>query len=282
MQLHCTSTDPTRNALVVCRNVRWNLLVLLAIFWAIPVFWWYVDAPIWVTVLCAALPAFLTWPLFAAWRRRGRPDNWVLAIFSDGIWLNLRDCDYHEAAHGDSIVHIPFAEIASARRFIHRYTTPSGNGSQVQHKDVYLQLELETNDGDALRLAIEEERRRDPPPRQHFGGAVTSRTRRTQAPIDLAGDTTLRVKFSVANYGLRPSLKRVLAALKRYVRVEADLDGPRDDWKHLDDSKFDDLVRCLVRNGERINAMNLLERRRNMSATEAKKAVDELSVNQSA
>lgn len=277
MKFHPTGTDPTRDALLVCRNTRWGVVMLLAVLWAAPIFWWYVAAPWWVTALCAALPALLTLPMFGIWRRRGRADNWVLALYRDGIWLNLRDCDYHLAEPAKTVVFIPYAEVGAARRFIHRYTTPSSDHGSTSRKDSYLELQLSTPDTGELQRVLDEERRRDPPQRSHLGGFVTSRTRRTQAPIELEDDGTLRVKFRMLNYWLTPSLKKVLKALQQFVTIEADHVPIRADWTTIDGLEFDELVRHLVRNGARIDAMELLRRRKGFSTTEAKQFVDKLS-----
>src|SRR5215217_1604723 len=135
MQLHPTGTDPISNALVVSRNVRWNIAVLLAIFWAAPVFWWYVSAPAWVLYMCIALPLLLTWPMFSSWRKRGRADNWVLALCRDGLWLNLRDCEYSDVEPGETVVFLAYSEISVARRVVHQHTTPSSDGgASTLHK----------------------------------------------------------------------------------------------------------------------------------------------------
>ena len=276
MQFHPTGTDPTREALLVCRNTRWGVVVLLAVLWVVPVFWWYVGAPWWVTALCAALPLLLTLPFLGVWRRRGRADNWVLAVYRDGVWLNLRDCDYHLAEPAETVLFVPYSEIASARRFIHRYTTPSGESGDTYHKDSYLELQLNTADTRELRRMLDEERRRDPPQQSHIGGLVTSRTRRTQAPIELEGEGTLRIKFRMLNYWLSPSLKKVLVTLQRFVTIETEHAPSREEWKAVSGVEFDELVRGLVKNGSRINAMELLRLRKGMSTTEAKQFIDTL------
>jgi hypothetical protein len=275
MQFHPTGTDPTREALLVCRNARWNLLVLLLIFWTIPVFWWYVAAPWWVTSLWA-LPALLTWPVLGTWRKRGRADNWVLALYRDGVWLNLRDCEYHDAEPAQSVLFVPYQEIAAARRYLHCYTTPSSDGGDTLHKDVYLVLLLNATDLDELRITLEEERRREPPMRSYFGGVVTASTKRTQAPVELEGNSLLHVKFTVSNYGLRPPLKKVLGVLQRFVMVDVDRKPLRDEWEKLDNAEFETLVRRLVKNGARIDAIRLLQERKRLSTTDASQYVDAL------
>ncbi|MEX0642253.1 MAG: hypothetical protein WD468_06105 [Pirellulales bacterium] len=277
MQFHSTGTDPTREALLVCRNTRWNILVLLAIFWAAPIFWWIVAAPVWVTGLCAFVPLLITWPMVSTWRKRGRADNWVLAIYRDGIWLNLRDCEYYDAEPAESVVFVPYSEIIAARRHVHRYTTPSSDGGNTSYKDVYLELELNAADCGELRIALDDEGRRESPPRSYFGGFIVSRTPRTRGPICLEGERMLRIKFTVSNFGLRPSLKRVLTKLQGFVNVDGDKAPQREEWDQIDGDEFDALVRRLAKNGEQINAVALLRSRTRMSMTEAKQFVDQIS-----
>jgi hypothetical protein len=276
MQLHPTGTDPTSNALLICRNVRWNLLVLFAILWAIPIGLYLFEAPLWGVLLGAILPALLTWPLLSAWRKRGRPDNWVLAVRGDGFWLNLRDSEYYEAEPGKTVVELTYSDIEFARRVVHRYTTPSGNGKLRTHKDVYLELRLNPELIEQLGAEITAERQRALPEKQLLGGFVKSRTGRTNMPIETEGEDAVRVKFSAANTGLTPSIKRTIAMLREFVTVEEDHAINSEHWRELSDAAFDDLVLRLAMSGQQIDASNLLQRRRGMTLTEAKNFVDEL------
>jgi hypothetical protein len=248
----------------------------LAFLWAAPAFCWWAQAPWWATALCAALPILLTGPMVGMWRRRGRAENWVLALYRDGIWLNLRDCDYLDAPSGTSVVFVPYGEIASARRYFHRYTTPSSDNGDTLHKDVYLELQLQSANIDEVRQALDEERRLQPPTRSYFHGVVTMSTKRTQFPVELEPDGRLRVKFTVSSYGLRPSLKKVLAKLQQFVDVEADAASQLADWNKLDGAESDELVRRLVKNGQQIDAIRLLKERKGLSTSEANRLVDEL------
>lgn len=85
----------------MCRNARFGLLILLAIFWAAAVVWWWFDAPRLISYVCGAIALFITPPVLGSWRKRGRPENWVLALHPDGLWVNLRDCEYYLAEPGE-------------------------------------------------------------------------------------------------------------------------------------------------------------------------------------
>lgn len=276
MQFHPTATDPTSSAILICRNGRWNLLVILAFLWLLPAAAWVASGPIWLVVLFAALAALLTWPLASVWRKRGRPENWVLALANDGLWLNLRDCEYHEAEPADSVVFVPHGEIDSARRFVHHYSMKHGTRTW-HHKDVYLELHLRDRNTATLQQALTAEWQRQPPPRKYLWGHVTSHSRRTQAPISVESNGVVRVKFSVSNCGRWPAIQHVLALLGQSVPVTADHQPPAEDWQQLDDRAFDALVRRLAVNGRRIDAMNLLRDRNGLSLREAKQLVDHVS-----
>lgn len=237
---------------------------------------WFIAGPWWAVGLAAIIPALLTWPLVSAFRKRGRRENWVLAVDRRGVWLNLRDVEYHEAEPGDSVVSIPYEEIGSARRVINRYTTPSGNGRTRVHKDICLELSLARPQIDSLREAIAAEWKRELPEKRHFGGAVKSRSRRTHSPIETDGDNAVRIKFTAGNIGLRPTIKKTLAALKEFVKVQADEESQAVGWRDLTGEELDATVRRLALNGQSIDALNLLQRRRGMSAREAKDYVDEV------
>jgi hypothetical protein len=277
MQFYPTGTDPTSSALLVCRNVRWNLLLLLAIFWAIPGLFWYFSAPWFLVWLSAVLPLLLTWPILGSWRKRGSTDNWVLALQGDGLWLNLRDCEYAEAQTGNSIVFLPCHEIASARRVVHRYTTPSSDSDSTTYRDVYLELRLRNDsDSSVFKKAIADERGRELPEHAHLGGAITSRRRRSGAPIEMEGKDAVRIKFTVGNYGLRPGLNKVLATLGSLVTVEADEQQITEHWKSLSDNEFDAFVCRLVSAGKEIDATHLLQHRSGWTTTEAHNFIEEL------
>jgi hypothetical protein len=276
MQFHRTSTNPIPGALLVCRQVRWNLIVLLAVFWAAPLGMRYIDGPRWLIVVATVLPALLTWPLLSAWRKRGRPDNWVLAVHRRGLWLNLRDAEYHEAAPAETVAYLPYEEILSARRFIHRYTTPGSDGGSTSHRDVYLELRLSAEHAAELKAAIAAERGRDLPERRYLGGLVTARSRRVHSPVEVEAHDAVRIKFTTASNSLRPSIKRALAALAEFMNVMPDEKPIALDWQNLQGPEFDEAIRRLVINGQKFDALELLRRRRGMTTTEAHHFIEEL------
>jgi len=278
MLLHPTGTDPTPDALLVCRNARFNLLILLAVFWCIPALWWWIEAPGFVTYGTVALALLLTPFLLSSWRTMGRPENWMLALSVEGLWINLRDCEYYAAEPGMSVVYIPYRDIESATETVNRYTTPrSGSGSGRRHNEIMVDLKLTNPSQINLRQAILDERRIKTHSQEYFGGFISVGTGRVKRqPVDLIGNDLLRIKFTAGNYGLIPRPKKVFEILNRYVKVEGQTEQNLDDWHKLNDDEFDRLVHKMVRDGGDIKAVNLLTRRRKMSTTEAYNFVQEI------
>ncbi|MCA9258453.1 MAG: hypothetical protein KDA61_04600 [Planctomycetales bacterium] len=276
MQFHPSGTTPTHDAEIVFRDARWHLMILLAIFWSIPVFWWKVHAT-WIAYACGALAALLTLPMLASWRRRGRPDNWVLAIHRDGLWVNLRSCEFGDAPAGDTVAFIPYSEMSAVRKTVHRYTTANSDSEVTHHRSVYADIQITSPDASQFLALLQADRRRSVPSRSYFGGVVSvSSGRINRQPVDFLGNDLLRVKFSAGNFALRPRIGRFLRALGQYVRVGDELKIANEHWRDLDDADFDQLVHDLVRDGQDVKAIQSLKSRRGMSTTQAHAFVEEL------
>ena len=276
MQLHPTETNPTENALLVCRNARFGLLILLAIFWAMPIFWWWVDVRI-VFYLTFALALMLT-PLFiGSWRNRGRADNWVLALYNDGLWVNLRDCEYHRAKSGETILFLSYEEVVSVQKTILRYTTPDSDGDNTHHKSVFLDMQIALDDPESLHNALRADKRRRPIPREYLGGCLSIGLGKIKrAPVEFLSEDLLRIKFSTNNYGLIPGWKKVLAVLGKYVAIENEQLLHRGEWQEMDDTQFNQFIRDLVRDGSDVTSISLLRRRQGMTTTEAHNFIQEI------
>lgn len=276
MQFHPTGTDPTKEARMVCRNARFNLVIFLLIFGGAPFFWWWVEAPGIVTYGCAALALFLIPILLGSWRRRGRPDNWVLAFYRDGVWVNMRDCEYYLAEPGETVVYLPYDEILSVSKSIHRYKTPSDDGD-VSHKDIFLALQLEEEHAKQIGEKLKRERSRKPAKKTYLWGAVTVSNKGIQhQPVKVSDDGLLKVKFSAGNFGLRPGIKKVLAFLQQHIAVDGQSESKTADWEKLSEAEFVEFVKQMVLDGDTIDATALLRRRKKMSLTQAHEFVEEI------
>ncbi len=276
MQFHPTGTDPTAEARLVCRNARFNLLILWIIFAGVPFLWWWLEAPGIVTYGCAAVALFITPFLWGSWRRRGRPENWVLALFRDGMWVNLRNCEYYRAEPGQTVVYLPYEEILSVNKSIHRYKTPDSDGD-VSHKDVYLDFQLDQKQAEQIAEELKRERTRQPFKKSYLWGVVTVSNKGIQhQPVKVSSDALLKVKFTAGNFGLLPRPKKVLAFLDDYLSVAEQNENKTADWENLSEAEFVDFVKKLVHDGETIDATKLLREKRKMSLTEACAFVDEI------
>ncbi len=276
MQFHPTGTLPPDDAAQVCRNSRFHILVVLLVFWAAPVVW-YLAGVMWLVYACAALALLLTWPMLGSWAQRGRPENWVLALTSAGIWINFRDCEYAEVEPSDTALFVPYEEILSARKTVHRYKTPDSDGD-VSHKDIYLDLQLVSPDVEQLRTALQAERQLSTPTKKYLGGfiGVSAGTIKRQ-PIDLIGNDLLRVKFVAGTFGLLPRLKKVLPVLANYVAIEGEEQQTSKDTEEMSDAEFADLVRKLVVEGRQMDATKMIRDRTGKSLAEARAFLEEVS-----
>jgi len=90
----------------------------------------------------------------------------------------------------------------------------------------------------------------------------------------MEGDSTLRVKFRVGNYGLRPTLKSALRVLGSHLNVAPEQQRIRGNWRDLDDTEFHDFVRHLVAGGQRMEAIKLICEHRKISITASHHFVD--------
>lgn len=277
MQLHPTNTDPTSGALLVCRAARWNLLALLAILWLLPIGVWLFEGPWWGVLLGATIPVAVTLPIVGAFRKRGKPENWILALHRHDLWGNLRSVENVEAVPGQTAVQIPYQEIEFVRRVDHRYTIPSNNRNTRHHRDIYLELQLPSEAIAAIAAELASENKRELPEQTHLGGLVKSRTGRAQSPVIIEGDYALRIRFSSASVRLRPSLARTMAVLKNYVTARPDFLEDSDHWQNLDESEFDKLVQKLALNGQLIDATKLVRRQKQLSLRDAREYVKKLS-----
>jgi hypothetical protein len=93
----------------------------------------------------------------------------------------------------------------------------------------------------------------------------------------MEGTNVVRIKFSSSSYRLRPSIAKTLAMLRKFMRVEGDRQERAADWQVLAGVELDDLVRQLATGGQRIEAMEIIARRKGISHTEAKRLVDGIS-----
>ena len=282
MQFYTTGYDPTARSMLVCRYQRWGLLLLLSMLWGAAAAWWLLDAPGVVTYGVALLAALLTLPILRTWHKRGRRDNWALALDPAGVWLNLRDCEYHEAERGETIVHVPYQELRAVRRNIERYTLPQDRNDSSKHRDEYLELILVRPEAFQIAERIAAEQRREPPTRKSFGGIVTTRVPRTIATVSTAGEDVVRVLYSSRTHRLSPRMSKILAAFERQLPIESQQDSELKAWKAMDPAEVDELLLTLMDQGRIIDATRLARESKGLSLAEARALIESLRAKKSA
>lgn len=276
MELHPTGTDPTRDALLVCRAARFQHLILLVVLWCIPVAWWWFSAPIIVTAACALLALLLTPLMLGDWLKRGRPDNWVLALHSTKLWINLRSYGATNAPQAETVLSIPYREIQSIRRTIHKYTTQGSDG-KTNHTEVFLDFFFRDTDIEQVENILKSERELAIPLNEYWNGLVKVGNRQLKSfPVDTLGENGLRVVYSSSRNGLTPSIKKVLALLGRYVAIEEPLETKLANEQDLTDEEIDARILHLAQMRDTIEAIRMLRRHREMSLLEAKQFIEEL------
>jgi hypothetical protein len=277
MQFYPTSHDPTPLATLVCRQQRWGLLVFVAVFCGIPFVWHRLEAPVIVTYGTAALALLICPVLLRSWRKRGRRDNWAIALDGNGVWINLRDCEYYDAEPGETIVYLANRELQSARRFDYRYTTPNHKRASTKHREVYLELQVDEAIAAEIKQRIDAEQRRETPPHRALGGLLQTRVSRNSALVRVHNASALRILFSSSTYRLTPGLKRLLTELARDVPVDNAPAIRSESWQELSPAECDGLIRSLAAQGRVIEATRLAQTTKKISLAAARELVDSLS-----
>ena len=213
-----------------------------------------------------AVAAALLVPLFLANAlAKFRSTNWLVRLGPDGLWINLRSYQNHHLPEAATVVHLPYAEIASARRHLETWTTPAEPNSYAgtYWKQESLELSLVSGDTREIARALADER----------GRRAVVRGKHQAVTVPAAG--VVRIGWRGHDNDVAPPLTRVLEELGRHICVDEPTRTDRGDWVKLSDAELDELVAELVRSGDDLEASQLLMRRRGYSATEAHKIVEE-------
>ncbi len=191
--------------------------------------------------------------------------NWLLRLGPDGLWINLRSYQNSHLPEAATVVHLPYKEIASARRHLEIWTTPSEPNSLAgRHwKQESLELSLASGDTREIARALADERGRR--------GGVKG----THQAVTVPAAGVLRIGWRGHGNDVVPPLKRVLDELSRDVQLDQPTRTDRGDWCKLSDAELDELVAQLVRSGDDVEAVQLLIRRRGWSWTDAEKFMEE-------
>ena len=213
----------------------------------------------------AALAALIV-PLFLANAlAKFRPTNWLVRLGPDGLWVNLRSYQNHHLPEAATVLHLPYAEIASARRHLETWTTPARPASNAgtHWKRESLELSLASGDTREIARALADERGR------------RAAIRWTHQAVTVPAAGVVRIAWRGHGNDVAPPLTRVLEELSRHVPMGEPTRTDRGGWLQLSDAELDELVAELVRSGDNLEASQLLMRRRGYSATEAHRYVEE-------
>jgi len=167
-----------------------------------------------------------------------------------------------------TVLHLPYQEIASARRHIDTWITISEPASDAgtHWKLESLEVSLASGDTGEIAKALVDERGRR-------GGLAGIKGTHQAVTVPAAG--VVRIGWRGHGNDVVPTLTRVLDELSRHVKVDEPTRTDRAHWLKLSETELDELVTQLVRSGDDIEASKLLMRRRGCSATEAHKLVEE-------
>lgn len=221
MKLSQTGTQDINWEAIVCRQSPMTQLigsvVMAMLFTFFPLMWWWLEAPTWVIGMCL-FAAILVVPIslgeaFAAVRKT----NWLLAIQSDGIWVNLRSFRNRNFAPALTVVHLPWSDLDSAAA-TDGLTKLSSNASSIG-RTAYLEIQLADHvQTDPLQQAIMEEMQRRSMPKRFAGVKTTGRSQ--HAAIQLTKGNRLQFAWRSSMDSITPKLNEVLGELSRKIEIE--------------------------------------------------------------
>jgi hypothetical protein len=251
-------------------RVRSSLLLVVysAIFLGSPLLLWWHGAPavVWGTF---GLSALLFVPLMLSdIPLRFRRSNWVLWVREGSLWVNLRSYQYRGPRDSLSVLELADRDVREIWQHSERYTVPMGRRSVGQSRTT-LELLLARADAGSIADALNAGRRGQP-----RGSQVTVYSVLMPAP------DRLRIIWSDRGQLISPSLKRLMAELETRIKIGEPTRDDRPDGRTMTAEGVDDQIIDLVATGNRLGAIQLLTRRRNLSLTEAEKFIAELAQTQ--
>jgi hypothetical protein len=253
----CCRQSPVRGivgSLIVCSFLIGFVLIL----WQRGVHWLFWGG-------CAALAALLVPWFIADALAKLRSANWLVRLGSDGLWINLRSYQNRGLPVADTVVHLPYEKIVSARRHLESWSTPKepSSLSATHWKQESLDLTIVSGQTREIARALVEERQR----RATIKGMHQAVTVPTEGVV--------RIAWRGHGNDVVPSLTRVLDELRHRVKVDDPTRTDRGNWRDLSETELDELVAQLARSGDDLVAVQLLIRRHGYSHVEAQKCVDE-------
>lgn len=246
-------------------------LLFAAIFAAIPVVFWKLEAPRWLIILEILLALFVLrlsiGQIVNVWKR----SSWTLAVEPSGLWINLRSFHNSGFEPGLTVLKLEPSEIESAR--VWEGQTIVSRDARARIRSLELTL-APTGDTAALKEAIDIETHRQTPPSQFL--FIQSRGRVRHVPVRLVDDQTLRIAWSGPSDQVTPSVENALRDLSRFVTIDSPVRDEHLPLNHVTSADIDDEVLDLVASGRKLEAIRLLRKQRRLSLREAKETVEGL------
>ncbi len=221
--------------------------------------------PWFVWVWCAVWAALCVPWLLADALAKFRSTNWLLRLGPDGLWINLRSYQNRRLPEAATVLHLPYREIATARRHLETWSTPSEPTSLAgtHWRQESLELSLASGETREIAKALADERGR------------RAAVKGTHQAVTVPAAGVVRIAWRGPGDDVVPPLPRVLDELGRRIHVGEPTRTDYGDWSRMGEAELGRLVAQLVRSGDDLEAARLLRRRRGYSSTEAHKFVKE-------
>lgn len=231
------------------------------------VWYWLGELPLSIACFSGAGLAFIGLVAFALFWKALSPDNWLLRVGDDGIYIKFRSHLNRALPSNDpQVVRLPVSEIESVRITKHRVTTEGSKGGTQVERLKHLDLRVAI---DALEELSE---------RLKYERAVKAKTKFHHYPVSVHGNT-IRLLWRSARTTVTPSLAHAVAALSQQrIRVEPEQSEEYDYTarRAADREETDSKIMELLERGDRMGAIRLVQRAYNYGTTEAVAFVDSL------
>lgn len=154
------------------------------------------------------------WLASGSWRAATHPSNWLLRIQGNDLLIKFRSYQNWRLSEDDPQVillhkdEIAFVRKASQKQLTQSMSAENSGGVEVQNQ-TELEIGLKSADTAGLATALAEERARP------GWGEPRNQTKMLDYPVELAGDTLIRIRWT----SVHPGIKRALAELGKLTTV---------------------------------------------------------------
>ena len=292
MKLLQTGTQRIDEEAIICRQSPYRQVVgggvLTMMVTSFPLFWWWLEAPALVVVVCGIIALVVASICVSEAVAALKKTNWLLAIQTDGVWVNLRSFRNRKLASATTVVHFSWDDLKSAAAT--DGLSPLSSDSTSVDKISFLELQLaEHVQTDDLQTAIADEIQRRTVPTTF--AAVKSTRQDRQISLRLIDERYLQFTWQSQIDSIVPDLQYVLQELGKRIQIEDHRPASGSVVTHADSfesslssTQMDDLhVEILekVEVGQLLDAIRLYRIRTGCHLKDARTAVHELLKRQS-